>query len=113
VLLERDFARGLVDLGAAQGLEVGQVLAIVKKGTTRLLPPLGTLTAREEDQLGTFTVERLDENVAEGLIATKGFFDRINARDEVIVPPAAPPAPPPQPAPPGLLQRLFGVRAAP
>lgn len=114
VLLVRDFALGLVDLGAAQGLEVGQVLSIVKQGTTRLLPPTGTLTAREEDQLGTFTVERLDENVAEGRIATKGFFDRINARDEVIVAPVAPPtAPPAAQAPQGLLQRLFGVRAAP
>jgi hypothetical protein len=89
------------------------VLSIVRKGTVRLLPPTGTLVARAEDRLGTFTVTRVDENVAEGTIATNGFFDRINAGDEVIVPP--PPLTPSQPqaaAPQGLLQRLFGVKKA-
>ena len=83
----------------------------MRKGTARLLPPAGSVTAREEDRLGVFTVERTDENVCEGRITVSGFFDRVNAGDELVfLPPAQPSAAESPPTRRGLLGRLFGIR---
>ena len=110
VLLKRDFTRGLVDLGSAQGITAGMQLAIVKRGTARLLPPTGSLGVGDADRLGTFTVEQVDENASQGRVEVAGYFDRINAGDEVIAAAApSPPAPSPAPSQGGLLKRLFGI----
>ena len=107
-LLARQFDRGVVDLGMADGLEIGQELAIVRKGKVRLEKDQIGVTADERDVLGSFTVEVLDENIGEGMVTKRSFFDLINAGDEII-PRLTPsePAKPPEEGEPGLLRRIL------
>jgi tetratricopeptide (TPR) repeat protein len=111
-LLDRQFDLGLIDLGRMDGLEEGQELAIVKKGRVRLRNDGIGPTAEEADILGTFTVSRLDENVSEGTVAKKSFFDLINPGDELILPPDGAeeqPSREPEEIDKGLLRRLLGL----
>ena len=107
-LLARQFDRGVIDLGMADRLEVGQELAIVRKGKVRLGKDQIGVTADERDVLGSFTVEVLDENIGEGTVAKRSFFDLINAGDEIIPQlPLSEPAQPPEEGEPGLLRRIL------
>jgi tetratricopeptide (TPR) repeat protein len=108
-LLARQFDQGVIDLGMYDQLEVGQELAIVRKGKVRLRNDRVDVTADERDVLGSFTVETLDENVAAGTVTKRSFFDLINAGDQII--PLLPSSAPEQPedtGEPGLLRRLLG-----
>jgi tetratricopeptide (TPR) repeat protein len=108
-LLARQFDQGVIDLGMYDQLEVGQELAIVRKGKVSLRNDRIGVFADEGDILGTFTVETLDEVVSEGTVSKHSFFDLINAGDEII--PLLPPSQPPQSedsGEPGLLRRLLG-----
>ena len=107
-LLARQFDRGVIDLGMADQLEIGQELAIVRKGKVRLEKDQIGVTADERDVLGSFTVEVLDENIGEGMVTKRSFFDLINAGDEII-PRLTPsePAQPPEEGEPGLLRRIL------
>jgi hypothetical protein len=85
-ILDRRFGRGVINLGKIDALEAETELPIVRRGSLALaLRDMG-LTYREEDVIGTFTVERVDEYVAEGRIEKQGFFDLIGAGDQVVVP---------------------------
>jgi len=108
-LLARQFDRGVIDLGKHDGLEPAQVLSIVKKGRLRLENSRIGLTTNREDILGTFTVSAVDENISEGTVQKRSFFDLINSGDEII---ALVPEPPPEQieeGEPGLLRRLISV----
>lgn len=108
-LLARQFDQGVIDLGMYDQVEVGQELAIVRKGKVSLRNDRIGVTADEGDILGTFMVETLDEVVSEGTVNKHSFFDLINAGDEII--PLLPPSQPPKSedsGEPGLLRRLLG-----
>ncbi|HEB11571.1 MAG TPA: tetratricopeptide repeat protein [Spirochaetales bacterium] len=86
-LLTREFDRGVVDLGRLSGVKEEDNFIIIKKGKLRLKnDSIGFLFA-ESDVLGEFTVTRTDENLSEGIIIKKSFFDRINQGDILIAPP--------------------------
>jgi tetratricopeptide (TPR) repeat protein len=107
-LLARQFDRGVIDLGSSDGLEKGQKLAIVRKGEVRLESDAIGVIADPEDVLGSFTVLGLDENISEGTVDKRDFFDLINTGDEII--PVAPPQAPAeqdQGGQPGLLRRIL------
>ncbi|MBN1834807.1 MAG: tetratricopeptide repeat protein [Spirochaetales bacterium] len=108
-LLERRFDQGIVDLGRLDGLENGDSLLIVKKGSIRLDHTAIAYSFDASDQVGEFTVTTVDENVAEGTVAKRDFFDLINPGDELLFPPAggAEPPPPEAEGEEGLLRRLF------
>lgn len=116
-LVKRSQARALVDLGSQDGLKVGDKLQVIKKGELSVLAEgLGPNYA-SSSVMGEFTVTRLDEEVCEGDLKAAGFFDTINAGDEVIAPapkvpepsasskPAVPAAPPANPQ----LSKLFST----
>jgi tetratricopeptide (TPR) repeat protein len=109
-LLARRFDRGVVDLGKYDQLEVGQKLAIVRKGKVRLRNDRIGVIADDRDILGTFTIETLDEVISEGIVAKRSFFDLINTGDQII--PMLPPEKPIQAAQegePGLLRRILNL----
>jgi tetratricopeptide (TPR) repeat protein len=107
-LLDRQFDRGVIDLGRHEELEEGQELSIVRKGAVRLQNDRIGVTADPDDLLGSFTVEIVDENVSEGTLAKRSFFDLINPGDEIISAPAPPaPAEREEQGEPGLLRRIL------
>jgi len=84
VLFKKEVDRGLIDLGSLYGLKKDDKLIILKKGTVRLRNDQVGYSFDKEDIYGEFIVEAVDEEVAEGRLVKKEFFDYINVGDEVI-----------------------------
>jgi hypothetical protein len=89
----RTFGQGLVDLGTLQGLKVGDTLVIVSRGAVTLRPDGPGLSYQDRDVRGDFTVTATDETVSEGSIKGRGWFDYVNAGDEVLFAVAKAPVP--------------------
>jgi hypothetical protein len=111
-LIARKVDQGLIDLGSIHGVKKGDRLLIVRKGAVRLSNQGPALSWEQADVVGELTVAAVDEAVAEGTIARKGYFDLVNVGDTVAFEPVAIPAAKPAPAEPltgvrGLLARLF------
>ena len=83
-LVMRRQAQGLIDKGRADGVREGAVYDIVKNGRTQIANEGIGLIYADEDIVGTITIENVDEEVASGTLARSGFFDRIEAGDEII-----------------------------
>jgi tetratricopeptide (TPR) repeat protein len=92
-LLVRKFGQGAVDLGSFQGVKQGDALVIVRKGGVRLRPDGPGLAYDDRDVIGDFKVTGLDEAVSEGSVTGRGYFDYVNAGDQLVYPlqKAAPP----------------------
>jgi tetratricopeptide (TPR) repeat protein len=84
-LLRRRASQALLDKGRADGVEAGQVYDVVKKGRAAVLNEGAGLFYAPEDVAGTLTVSRADEEVSLGTLSRSGFFDRIEAGDEVVL----------------------------
>ncbi len=100
-LLERRQDEALVDLGLSDGLKVGDVLEVVKKGAIDVRNEGLGMTWPKSSVLGTLTIKAIDEELSSGQLKSAGFFDIINIGDEVIAAPPPPdPAAPKKPAAP-------------
>jgi tetratricopeptide (TPR) repeat protein len=112
-LIARRLDRGLVDLGRLQGVKPGDTLLVVRKGATRLSNVGIALAWEPGDVLGTIALESVDEGVAEGTIARRGYFDAVNTSDQVLfdlpAPAPAAAAPAAERSPAGLLARLWAA----
>jgi hypothetical protein len=83
-LLRRRASQALLDKGRADGVETGQVYDVVKKGRAVILNEGVGLSYSPEDVAGTLTIDQTDEEVSLGTLSRSGFFDRIEAGDEVV-----------------------------
>jgi tetratricopeptide (TPR) repeat protein len=83
-LVQRQQSQGLIDKGRVDGVKTGAVYDIVKKGRSQIAHEGIGLIYADEDIVGRITVESIDEEVASGTLVRNGFFDRIEAGDEVI-----------------------------
>ena len=83
-LLMRKQAQGLIDKGRADGVKEDQIFDVVKKGQAQVLNEGIGLTYTNDDLIGKLTIKNVDEEVAAGILARNGFFDRIEAGDEII-----------------------------
>lgn len=84
-LLSRRASQALLDKGRADGVEAGQVYDVVKKDRVVTLNEGAGLSYPPEDIAGTLTVNLVDEDVSLGTLNRSGFFDRIEAGDEVVL----------------------------
>lgn len=75
----------LVDLGKSDGLVKNSVFDVVKKGKVYTKDSGPGITYKEEDIVGTFTVESLGEEICSGPYKKKGFYDMMNVGDEVVL----------------------------
>jgi tetratricopeptide (TPR) repeat protein len=87
-LVQRRQAQGLIDKGKVDGVKEGAVYDIIKKGRTQIANDGIGLIYAAEDTVGRLTIEIVDEEVASGTLVRNGFFDRIEAGDEIILRPA-------------------------
>jgi hypothetical protein len=83
-LVQRQQAQGLIDKGRVDGVKAGAVYDIVKKGRSQIAHQGIGLIYTDEDVVGRISIENIDEEVASGSLTRNGFFDRIEAGDEVI-----------------------------
>jgi tetratricopeptide (TPR) repeat protein len=84
ILSQRKQAQGLIDKGRVDGVKEGAVYDIVKKGRAQLANDRVGLIYTADDTVGRITIESVDEEVASGTLTRNGFFDRIEAGDEII-----------------------------
>jgi tetratricopeptide (TPR) repeat protein len=84
-LVQRQQAQGLIDKGKVDGVKAGAVYDVVKKSRSQLTHEGIGLIYADDDIVGKITIENVDEEVASGILARNGFFDRIEAGDEVIL----------------------------
>ena len=109
-LIKREFDRAIIDIGRFDRLGNEDTLLVVKQGAVRLDHEGVGFTVDEEDVVGTLTVSALDENMAEGIIDKRSFFDLVNPGDELIFPPVeADKEQSVDETDEGLLRRLFGL----
>ncbi len=84
-IIARDGKTLLCDLGLSENIREGAVFDIVRKGMVR---PSGTafgVEYKESDIFGTFTVGTCSEEISEGLLEYKGFYDRVNVGDLLVL----------------------------
>ena len=84
-LIARQQAQGLIDKGKVDGVKAGAVYDVVKKGRIQIAHDGIGLIYAEDDISGRITIESVDEEVASGTLVRSGFFDRIEAGDEIIL----------------------------
>jgi tetratricopeptide (TPR) repeat protein len=84
-LLRRRASQALLDKGRADGIETGQTYEVVKKGRPVILNEGIGLAYSTEDVVGTLFINLVDEEVSLGALNRSGFFDLIEAGDEVIL----------------------------
>ena len=86
-IIRRDGAVAVIDKGRADGVTADTVYEIVRQGRAEAARGELALMYTGDDIGGTFTPVRIDEEVTQGTLSRKGFFDRIAPGDEVILPP--------------------------
>ena len=84
-LLQRQQAQGLIDKGKVDGVKAGAVYDVVKKDRFQLVHEGIGLQYTDDDIVGKITIDKVDEEVASGVLTRGGFFDRIEAGDEVML----------------------------
>lgn len=83
-IMRIDFDRGVINLGKFDGLKEGDAFTIIKKG--EFVPSRSYIggTYLKDDELGTFNITAVDENISEGIIKNKDIFNLINFGDIVV-----------------------------
>ncbi|MDR2808058.1 MAG: tetratricopeptide repeat protein [Spirochaetaceae bacterium] len=93
-LIRYSQGQGLIDKGKVDGVKVGDVFDIVKRGKTLVRNEGIGLVYAPADIVGKFTITEADEEVSAGSVSRIGFFDLITSGDEVL---PQPPEPAPEP----------------
>ena len=75
----------MVDIGRTEGLVKGAKFAVARKGSLKTADSGRGLRFDDGDLLGTVTLVDVAEDISEGLLGGTGFYDRVNARDELIL----------------------------
>lgn len=84
-ILNRSGKDILVDIGRTEGMVKGAKFAVVKRGALRTTDMGVGVSYSEEDFLGTVTLSNVGEDISEGVLGDTGFYDRVNARDEIVL----------------------------
>lgn len=84
-IIQRKAKTCLIDLGKSEHIENGAEFQIIRKGKITTADTGTGLFYKEDDILGTLTVTVCGEEVSECSIKAKGFYDRINDGDEVVL----------------------------
>jgi tetratricopeptide (TPR) repeat protein len=94
-LIRRSAAIAVIDKGRIDGVTIDAEYEVVKQGTAEVAPQSDGISLKYADGniAGTFKVTLVDEEVSEGILTRRGFFDRIAVGDEVILQPKAETAP--------------------
>lgn len=84
-IIDRKGKTALVDLGISENIINGAVFDIVRKNSIETSGTGVGVTYKDSDILGNFTVTTAGEEISEGILEYRGFYDRINTGDEVVL----------------------------
>ncbi|MDR1507396.1 MAG: tetratricopeptide repeat protein, partial [Treponema sp.] len=99
-LAARRAGQAIVDKGRSDGVAAENIYDVVKKGRLAVKNEGIGFSYSQADLVGSIAITEADEEVASGNLTRNGFFDRIEAGDEIILQneKAGTPPPPPDPA---------------
>lgn len=75
----------LLDIGKTECVSEGCVFEIVKQNAIRPSPKGLSVHYKKEDVLGKCVISKVSEEVSEAEIESKGFYDRIDTKDEAVL----------------------------
>lgn len=84
-LIDRDGKTVLADIGRSENIRNGAVFDIVRKNSIQTASNGKGVTYNESDILGSYTVTNCGEEISEGILEYRGFYDRINTGDELVL----------------------------
>ena len=84
-IIDRDGKILLADLGRSENVIDGTVFDVVRKNAVQTASSGKGLTYNDSDILGTFTVTNAGEEISEGILEYRGFYDRVNTGDELVL----------------------------
>jgi len=84
-LLLRRQGQALINKGKADGIKPDAVFDVVKRGRPQIANHGIALVYGDDELVGKLTVTSIDEEISIGALEKNGFFDRIEAGDEVIL----------------------------
>lgn len=84
-LIERDGKTVLADIGRSENIREGAVFDIVRKNSIQTASDGNGVTYNDSDILGSYTVTVCGEEISEGTLEYRGFYDRINTGDELVL----------------------------
>ena len=83
-IINRKFDIAAVNIGMKDGISVGEVFDVIKKGSLSKSRDSFGFIYDENNLLGSFTITQADELISEGTLEVSGFFDMINPGDLVL-----------------------------
>jgi tetratricopeptide (TPR) repeat protein len=98
-LIRRNANVAVIDKGRIDGVIPDTEYEIVKQGTAEIATDGVALKYPESAVVGTFTPTQIDEEVSQGTLVRRGFFDRLAVGDDVILQPRLEQAPAQTPVP--------------
>ena len=84
-LLIRRQGQALINKGKADGVKKDAVYDVVKKGLPQIANEGIAIVYSDDELVGKITIDNVDEEIAAGTLTRNGFFDRIEAGDEIIL----------------------------
>ena len=84
-LAGRSQSEAVIDIGAGDCSFDECTVEIVKKGTLTIANEGIGLVYNEKDVLGTFTVGRISEDMTEGTLTRKGYYDKMTKGDTAVL----------------------------
>ncbi|GAB1481215.1 hypothetical protein MASR2M78_00300 [Treponema sp.] len=90
-LVQRKAGLALIDKGKMDGVSKNSSYEIVRANSAFPKSEGLGLAYSPQDVVGTLVIDEVDEQISMGTLARSGFFDRIAAGDEVLVPAARDP----------------------
>ncbi len=84
-ILDRDGKTLLADIGKSENVVEGAVFDVVRRNSILTASSSLGLSYTADNILGKFTVTSVGEEVSEGLLEYKGFYDRVNKGDELVL----------------------------
>ena len=72
-------------MGKSEGITKGTVLDVVKAGNVRTVDKGPGVTFDEKYSLGQILIEQVGEEISQGTLTQKSFYDRVNLNDELLV----------------------------
>lgn len=75
----------LADIGRSEYSAEGAVFDVVRKNAVQTASSGPGVSYKNDDILGTFTVTAAGEEISEGVLEYRGFYDRVNTGDELVL----------------------------
>lgn len=84
-IIGRDGKTLLCDIGKSEGALTGDTFDIIKIGNITTATSEKGVLYKKEHLLGTFVIDEVGEEVSSGQLTYKGFYDKINTGDEIVL----------------------------